>query len=90
MYKILFSLLLSVFCSTSQMVAQTSRRKTTTATVKSKNNTKTTTQAKKTGKKGKAAPTPTNEGIRKLQYEQASLKQKMAESQNQLARPARM
>ena len=85
MYKILFSLLLSVFCSTSQMVAQTSRRKTTTATVKSKKNTKTTTQAKKTGKKGKAAPTPTNEGIRKLQYEQASLKQKMAESQNQLA-----
>ena len=85
MYKFLFSLLLSVFCSTSQMVAQTSRRKTTTATVKSKNNTKTTTQAKKTGKKGKAAPTPTNEGIRKLQYEQASLKQKMAESQNQLA-----
>lgn len=85
MYKILFSLLLSVFCSTSQMVAQTSRRKTTTATVKSKNNTKTTKQAKKTGKKGKAAPTPTNEGIRKLQYEQASLKQKMAESQNQLA-----
>ncbi len=85
MYKILFSLLLSVFCSTSQMVAQTSRRKTTTATVKSKNNTKTTTQAKKTGKKGKAAPTPTNEGIRKLQSEQASLKQKMAESQNQLA-----
>ena len=86
MYKILFSLLLSVFCSTSQMVAQTSRRKTTTATVKSKNNTKTTTQAKKkTGKKGKVAPTPTNEGIRKLQYEQASLKQKMAESQNQLA-----
>ena len=67
------------------MVAQNSRRKTTTATVKSKNNTKTTTQAKKTGKKGKAAPTPTNEGIRKLQYEQASLKQKMAESQNQLA-----
>ena len=86
MYKILFSLLLSVFCSTSQMVAQTSRRKTTTATVKSKNNTKTTTQAKKkTGKKGKAAPTPTNEGIRKLQSEQATLKQKMAESQNQLA-----
>lgn len=85
MYKFLFSLLLSVFCSTSQMVAQTSRRKTTTATVKSKNNTKTTTQAKKTGKKGKAAPTPTNEGIRKLQYEQATLKQKMAESQNQLA-----
>ena len=85
MYKILFSLLLSVFCSTSQMVAQTSRRKTTTATVKSKKNTKTTTQAKKTGKKGKAAPTPTNEGIRKLQSEQASLKQKMAESQNQLA-----
>ena len=86
MYKILFSLLLSVFCSTSQMVAQTSRRKTTTATVKSKNNTKTTTQAKKkTVKKGKAAPTPTNEGIRKLQSEQASLKQKMAESQNQLA-----
>ena len=85
MYKILFSLLLSVFCSTSLMVAQNSRRKTTTATVKSKNNTKTTTQAKKTGKKGKAAPTPTNEGIRKLQYEQASLKQKMAESQNQLA-----
>ena len=85
MYKILFSLLLSVFCSTSQMVAQTSRRKTTTATVKSKNNTKTTTQAKKTGKKGKAAPTPTNEGIRKLPYEQATLKQKMAESQNQLA-----
>ena len=86
MYKILFSLLLSVFCSTSQMVAQTSRRKTTTATVKSKNNTKTTTQAKKkTGKKGKAAPTPTNEGIRKLQSEQANLKQKMAESQNQLA-----
>lgn len=85
MYKILFSLLLSVFCSTSQMVAQTSRRKTTTATVKSKKTTKTTTQAKKTGKKGKAAPTPTNEGIRKLQYEQASLKQKMAESQNQLA-----
>lgn len=86
MYKILFSLLLSVFCSTSQMVAQNSRRKTTTATVKSKNNTKTTTQAKKkTGKKGKAAPTPTNEGIRKLQSEQATLKQKMAESQNQLA-----
>ncbi len=85
MYKILFSLLLSVFCSTSLMVAQNSRRKTTTATVKSKNNTKTTTQAKKTGKKGKAAPTPTNEGIRKLQYEQATLKQKMAESQNQLA-----
>lgn len=86
MYKILFSLLLSVFCSTSQMVAQNSRRKTTTATVKSKNNTKTTTQAKKkTGKKGKAAPTPTNEGIRKLQSEQANLKQKMAESQNQLA-----
>ena len=86
MYKILFSLLLSVFCSTSQMVAQTSRRKTTTATVKSKNNTKTTTQAKKkTGKKGKVAPTPTNEGIRKLQSEQATLKQKMAESQNQLA-----
>ena len=86
MYKILFSLLLSVFCSTSQMVAQTSRRKTTTATMKSKNNTKTTTQAKKkTGKKGKAAPTPTNEGIRKLQSEQATLKQKMAESQNQLA-----
>ena len=86
MYKFLFSLLLSVFCSTSQMVAQTSRRKTTTATVKSKNNTKTTTQAKKkTGKKAKAAPTPTNEGIRKLQSEQATLKQKMAESQNQLA-----
>ena len=85
MYKILFSLLLSVFCSTSLMVAQNSRRKTTTATVKSKKNTKTTPQAKKTGKKGKAAPTPTNEGIRKLQYEQASLKQKMAESQNQLA-----
>ena len=86
MYKILFSLLLSVFCSTSQMVAQTSRRKTTTATVKSKKTNKNTTkQTKKTGKKGKAAPTPTNEGIRKLQSEQATLKQKMAESQNQLA-----
>ena len=86
MYKILFSLLLSVFCSTSQMVAQTSRGKTTTATVKSKKTNKNTTeQTKKTGKKGKAAPTPTNEGIRKLQSEQATLKQKMAESQNQLA-----
>jgi peptidase, M23/M37 family len=86
MYKILFSLLLSVFCSTSQMVAQTSHRKTTTATVKSKKTNKNTTkQTKKTGKKGKAAPTPTNEGIRKLQSEQATLKQKMAESQNQLA-----
>lgn len=86
MYKILFSLLLSVFCSTSQMVAQTSRRKTTTATVKSKKmNKNTAKQTKKTGKKGKASPTPTNEGIRKLQSEQATLKQKMAESQNQLA-----
>ena len=86
MYKILFSLLLSVFCSTSQMVAQTSHRKTTTATVKSKKTNKNTTkQTKKTGKKGKTAPTPTNEGIRKLQSEQATLKQKMAESQNQLA-----
>lgn len=86
MYKILFSLLLSVFCSTSLMVAQTSRRKTTTETVKSKKTTKNTAkQTKKTGKKGKAAPTPTNEGIRKLQSEQATLKQKMAESQNQLA-----
>lgn len=86
MYKILFSLLLSVFCSTSQMVAQTSHRKTTTATVKSKKTNKNTTkQTKKTGKKGKAAPTPTNEDIRKLQSEQATLKQKMAESQNQLA-----
>lgn len=86
MYKILFSLLLSVFCSTSQMVAQTSHRKTTTATVKSKKTNKNTTkQTKKTGKKDKAAPTPTNEGIRKLQSEQATLKQKMAESQNQLA-----
>lgn len=86
MYKILFSLLLSGFCSTSQMVAQTSHRKTTTATVKSKKTNKNTTkQTKKTGKKGKAAPTPTNEGIRKLQSEQATLKQKMAESQNQLA-----
>ena len=86
MYKILFSLLLSVFCSTSQMVAQTSHRKTTTATVKSKKTNKNTTkQTKKTGKKGKAAPTPTTEGIRKLQSEQATLKQKMAESQNQLA-----
>ena len=86
MYKILFSLLLSVFCSTSQMVAQTSHRKTTTATVKSKKTNKNTTkQTKKTGKKGKASPTPTNEGIRKLQSEQATLKQKMAESQNQLA-----
>ena len=87
MYKYLFSLLLSVFCSTSLMVAQNSRRKTTTtATAKSKKTTETTTkQTKKTGKKGKAAPTPTNEGIRKLQSEQANLKQKMAESQNQLA-----
>ena len=86
MYKILFSLLLSVFCSTSQMVAQTSHRKTTTATVKSKKTNKNTTkQTKNTGKKGKTAPTPTNEGIRKLQSEQATLKQKMAESQNQLA-----
>ena len=86
MYKILFSLLLSVFCSTSQMVAQTSHRKTTTATGKSKKTNKNTTkQTKKTGKKGKTAPTPTNEGIRKLQSEQATLKQKMAESQNQLA-----
>lgn len=87
MYKFLFSLLLSVFCSTSLMVAQNSRRKTTTtATAKSKKTTETTTkQTKKTGKKGKAAPTPTNEGIRKLQSEQANLKQKMAESQNQLA-----
>lgn len=86
MYKILFSLLLSVFCSTSQMVAQTSRRKTTAATVKSKKTNKNTAkQTKKTGKKGKASPTPTNEGIRKLQSEQATLKQKMAESQNQLA-----
>lgn len=85
MYKILFSLLLSVFCSTSLMVAQTSRRKTTTETVKSKKTTKNTAkQTKKTGKKGKATPTPTNEGIRKLQNEQANLKQKMAESQNQL------
>ncbi len=69
------------------MVAQNSRRKTTTtATAKSKKTTETTTkQTKKTGKKGKAAPTPTNEGIRKLQSEQANLKQKMAESQNQLA-----
>ncbi len=86
MYKILFSLLLSVFCSTSLLVAQTSRRKTTTATVKSKKTTKNTAkQTKKTGKKGKASLRPTNEGIRKLQSEQATLKQKMAESQNQLA-----
>lgn len=86
MYKILFSLLLSVFCSTSLMAAQTSRRKTTTETAKSKKTTKNTAkQTKKTGKKGKATPTPTNEGIRKLQNEQANLKQKMAESQNQLS-----
>lgn len=69
------------------MVAQTSRRKNTTTTaVKSKKTTNTkTTKIKKGVKKGKTNAVPSNEGIRKLQHEQANLKQKMAESQNQLA-----
>ena len=79
-------MLLSVLCSTTTMVAQTSRRKTTTTTaVKSKKTTNTkTTKIKKGVKKGKTNTVPSNEGIRKLQHEQANLKQKMAESQNQL------
>lgn len=87
MYKLFLSLLLSVLCSTTTMVAQTSRRKTTTTTaVKSKKTTNTkTTKIKKGVKKGKTNAVPSNEGIRKLQHEQANLKQKMAESQNQLA-----
>lgn len=69
------------------MVAQTLRRKNTTTTaVKSKKTTNTkTTKIKKGVKKGKTNAVPSNEGIRKLQHEQANLKQKMAESQNQLA-----
>ena len=80
-------MLLSVLCSTITMVAQTSRCKNTTTTaVKSKKTTNTkTTKIKKGEKKGKANAVPSNEGIRKLQHEQANLKQKMAESQNQLA-----
>jgi len=80
-------LLLSVLCSTITMVAQTSRCKNTTTTaVKSKKTTNTkTTKIKKGVKKGKTNAVPSNEGIRKLQHEQANLKQKMAESQNQLA-----
>ena len=80
-------MLLSVLCSTTTMVAQTSRRKNTTTTaVKSKKTTNTkTTKIKKGVKKGKTNAVPSNEGIRKLQHEQANLKQKMAESQNQLA-----
>ena len=80
-------MLLSVLCSTTTMVAQTSRRKNTTTTaVKSKKITNTkTTKIKKGVKKGKTNAVPSNEGIRKLQHEQANLKQKMAESQNQLA-----
>lgn len=87
MYKLFLSLLLSVLCSTTTMVAQTSRRKNTTTTaVKSKKTTNTkTTKIKKGVKKGKTNAVPSNEGIRKLQHEQANLKQKMAESQNQLA-----
>lgn len=80
-------MLLSVLCSTTTMVAQTSRRKNTTTTaVKSKKTTNTkTTKIKKGVKKGKTNAVPSNEGIRKLQHEQANLKQKMAESQSQLA-----
>ena len=80
-------MLLSILCSTTTMVAQTSRRKNTTTTaVKSKKTTNTkTTKIKKGVKKGKTNAVPSNEGIRKLQHEQANLKQKMAESQNQLA-----
>lgn len=80
-------MLLSVLCSTITMVAQTSRCKNTTTTaVKSKKTTNTkTTKIKKGVKKGKTNAVPSNEGIRKLQHEQANLKQKMAESQNQLA-----
>ena len=80
-------MLLSVLCSTTTMVAQTSRRKNTTTTaVKSKKTTNTkTTKIKKGVKRGKTNAVPSNEGIRKLQHEQANLKQKMAESQNQLA-----
>ena len=80
-------MLLSVLCSTTTMVAQTSRRKNTiTTAVKSKKTTNTkTTKIKKGVKKGKTNAVPSNEGIRKLQHEQANLKQKMAESQNQLA-----
>ena len=87
MYKLFLSLLLSILCSTTTMVAQTSRRKNTTTTaVKSKKTTNTkTTKIKKGVKKGKTNAVPSNEGIRKLQHEQANLKQKMAESQNQLA-----
>lgn len=87
MYKLFLSLLLSVLCSTTTMVAQTSRRKNTTTTaVKPKKTTNTkTTKIKKGVKKGKTNAVPSNEGIRKLQHEQANLKQKMAESQNQLA-----
>lgn len=87
MYKLFLSLLLSVLCSTITMVAQTSRCKNTTTTaVKSKKTTNTkTTKIKKGVKKGKTNAVPSNEGIRKLQHEQANLKQKMAESQNQLA-----
>ena len=80
-------MLLSILCSTTTMVAQTLRRKNTTTTaVKSKKTTNTkTTKIKKGVKKGKTNAVPSNEGIRKLQHEQANLKQKMAESQNQLA-----
>ena len=80
-------MLLSILCSTTTMVAQTSRRKNTTTTaVKSRKTTNTkTTKIKKGVKKGKTNAVPSNEGIRKLQHEQANLKQKMAESQNQLA-----
>lgn len=85
MYKFILSLLLSIVCSTPWVVAQTSRHKkgTTTATKSSKTN-KSQGTKHRGGKKNQGGATPTNEGIRKLQNEQANLKQKMAESQNQL------
>lgn len=96
MYKLLLSLLFLVICSTPSALAQTARRKSAASTKTSKNtttnkakaakgNAKTNKNKGKNSKRGKANITPTNEGIRKLQNEQANLKKQMAESQNQLA-----
>lgn len=85
MHKLL-CFLLFLFCLNGSVHAQSERKSKSRTTQTSKK--KTTQTARKSKKKtGKRSNTiPTNEGIRKLQTEQATLKKQLTESQSQLRR----
>lgn len=65
--------------------AAKSTKNTTKSTTSSSRSTKNSKSSRKGAAKGGKAAAPTNEGIRRLQNEQAQLRQKMNESQHELA-----